>query len=92
MQFGFLKFCSLLSFIIGSFRSFTRMGWAVWLPLFFAWVFIPLLELFIKPDPANMSAAEEELAKKNKGYDVLLYLIVAFQYFALYEFLVCNET
>jgi alkane 1-monooxygenase len=59
----------------------------IFLPLFFAWLFIPLIEMLIKPDPDNMSITEEELAKKNKGYDVLLYLVVVIQYFALYEFL-----
>ena len=34
-----------------------------------------------------MSAAEEELAQKNKTYDLLLYAVVIFQYVALYEFL-----
>lgn len=87
MQLRFLKF--LIPFILyfGSIRSFHAHGWEIWLPLFFAWLFIPLMEAFLKPDPANMSAAEEELAKKNKGYDVLLYLVVVVQYFALYEFL-----
>jgi len=45
------------------------------------------MEIFIKPDPSNLGAAEEELAKKNRGYDVLLYVVVAAQYFALYIFL-----
>jgi alkane 1-monooxygenase len=34
-----------------------------------------------------MDAAEEEMARKNKTYDVLLYLVVIFQYIALYVFL-----
>ena len=87
MQLRYLKF--LIPFILyfGSIRSFHSYGWVIWLPLLFAWVFIPLMEMFIKPNPANMSATEEELAKKNKGYDILLYLIVVVQYFALYEFL-----
>ncbi|MBI5859091.1 MAG: alkane 1-monooxygenase [Sphingobacteriales bacterium] len=87
MHFRFLKF--LIPFIIfaGSIRSFHSHGWAIALPLLFAWVLIPLLEIFFKPDPSNMTAAEEEIAKKDKGYDILLYLVVLFQYWALYEFL-----
>lgn len=87
MQLRFLKF--LIPFILyfGSIRSFNSHGWVIWLPLIFAWFFIPLVEFLIKPNPANMSTAEEEIAKKNKGYDILLYLVVAVQYFALYEFL-----
>jgi alkane 1-monooxygenase len=87
MQLRFLKFLIPFTIYIGSIQSFHSHGWMIFLPLFFAWLFIPLMELFIKPNPANMSATEEELAKKNKGYDVLLYLVVAVQYFALYEFL-----
>src|ERR1700741_2101050 len=87
MQLRFLKF--LLPFIIywGSIQAFNSHGWIIWLPIFFSWIMIPLLEIFIKPDPANMSAAEEELARKNKGYDILLYVVVVAQYFGLYEFL-----
>lgn len=87
MQLRFLKFLIPFTIFIGSIRSFHSFGWTIWLPLFFAWLFIPLMEAFLKPNPANMSAAEEELAKKNRGYDVLLYLVVVVQYFALYEFL-----
>ncbi len=87
MQVRFLKFLIPFTIFFGSIRSFHAHGWEIWLPLFFAWLFIPLMEVFIKPNPANMSATEEELAKKNKGYDVLLYLVVAVQYLALYEFL-----
>lgn len=87
MRFRFLKF--LIPFVIffGSIRSFNSHGWIISLPLLFAWVLIPLLEIFFKPDPSNMSAAEEEIAKKDRGYDILLYLVVAFQYWALYAFL-----
>jgi alkane 1-monooxygenase len=87
MQLRFLKFLIPFAIFFGSIRSFNSHGWVIFLPLFFAWAFIPLMEMFIKPNSANMSATEEELAKKNKGYDILLYLVVAIQYFALYEFL-----
>jgi alkane 1-monooxygenase len=87
MQFRLLKF--LIPFVIffGSIRSFNSHGWIIGLPLIFDWILIPLLEIFFKPDPSNMSAAEEEIAKKDKGYDILLYFVVVFQYWALYEFL-----
>jgi alkane 1-monooxygenase len=87
MQLRFVKFLLPFTIYIGSIRSFNSYGWVIWLPIFFAWVMIPVMEMFIKPDPKNLNAAEEELAKKNKGYDILLYIVVAAQYFALYEFL-----
>jgi alkane 1-monooxygenase len=52
-----------------------------------AWILVPLTELFIKPDPVNMSAAEEELAKQDRSYDLMLYVTVVIQYFLLYIFL-----
>src|SRR5258705_5106577 len=87
MQLKFLKFLIPFTIFFGAILSFHSHGWVIALPLFFAWLFIPIMEFVVKPNPANMNAAEEELAKKNKGYDVLLYLVVAVQYFALYEFL-----
>lgn len=87
MKFRAFKYASPLIIYIGSFRAFMVTGWEIWLPLLWAWVIIPLAELFIKPSPANMSAAEEELAKKDKTYDILLYLVVPLQYVALWFFL-----
>lgn len=87
MKFRAFKYASPLIIYIGSFRAFMVTGWEIWLPLLWAWVVIPLAELFIKPSPVNMSAAEEELAKKDKTYDILLYLVVPLQYAALWFFL-----
>lgn len=76
--------------------SFLSSGFVVWLPLIYSWFLIPLIELFIKPDESNLSAAEEELAKKNNWYDVLLYLVVPCQYFALglflYVIIYCHQS
>lgn len=87
MRIRAFKYLSPLVIYIGAIRSFSVTGWQVWLPLIWAWVLIPLAELFIKPAPENMSEAEEELAKKDKVYDVLLYLIVVLQYVLLIKFL-----
>jgi len=80
----------LLPFILyfGAIRSFHTYGIQVWFPLFFAWVMIPLAELFIKPDAKNMEEAEEELVKSDKLYDFILYLVVPLQFTALYFFLI----
>lgn len=78
----------LLPFIVyaGAFRSFTTRGWEVWMPLVWAFVFIPLLELFIKPSSANLNAAQEEAVRKDRTYDYLLYVVVLLQYASLYCF------
>lgn len=88
MPLRLLKFLIPFTIYAGAFVSFNAKGWIITLPLLFAWFFIPVMEIFIPPNPGNMDAAEEELAKKNKGYDVLLYIVVIVQYAALYEFLV----
>jgi alkane 1-monooxygenase len=81
------KYLSPLVIYIGAIHSFSVNGWQIWLPLVWAWILIPLAELFIKPVPANMTAAEEELAKKDRVYDWLLYLIIILQYTLLVKFL-----
>lgn len=82
-----LKYLIPFIFFAGAIRSFHSQGWEVWIPMIIAWMLIPLLELLLKPNPANMSAAEEEMAKKNNIYDWLLYLVVLMQFTSLYFFL-----
>jgi alkane 1-monooxygenase len=67
--------------------SFSNVGLLCWLPMIFSWVMIPGIELFLKPDEKNMSAAEEEMAKADKTYDYLLYIVVLLQMPTLYFFL-----
>lgn len=81
------KYLSPCIIYYGAITSFLSQGWIIWMPLIYAWVIIPLLELFIKPDPSNLSEAEEEMAKHSKVYDYLLYLVVPLQYVALGFFL-----
>ena len=81
------KYLSPLIIYIGAFRSFSETGWEIWMPLVWAWVIIPVAELLIKPVPSNMNDVQEELAKKDRTYDFLLYLIVILQYSLLIKFL-----
>lgn len=81
------KYLSPCLLYLGAVTAFLTHGFGVWLPLLYAWVVIPVLELFINPDPSNLSEAEEELAKKSRWYDYMLYLIVPLQFFALGLFL-----
>lgn len=87
MKIKAFKYLSPFIIYVGALTSFQLTGWIIWLPLIYAWIFIPLLELMIRPDPSNMSEAEEEVAKKDKIYDFILYTIVFLQYLALYMFL-----
>jgi alkane 1-monooxygenase len=52
--------------------------WSYSLPIY-AFVLVPLLELVIRPDAANLSAAEQEIVKADPWYDIQLYLIVPVQ-------------
>ena len=72
-----------LPFIIyfAAFRSFTITGWMVWIPLIWAWILIPLVELFARPSEKNLDAAEEEMAKSDRIYDIFLYLLFLFYSF-----------
>jgi alkane 1-monooxygenase len=82
-----LKYSFPLILFIGAIRSFHATGFVVWLPVILAWVCIPLIELFIKPDPRNLNAAEEEMVKADPLYDFILYIIVPLQFIALFFFL-----
>ncbi|MEO6583031.1 MAG: alkane 1-monooxygenase [Ferruginibacter sp.] len=48
---------------------------------------IPLLELFLKPNAANIVEAEAEMAKENKWFDRMLYIVVFYQYATVVFFL-----
>jgi len=87
MKIRAIKYLLPLVLYIGAIRSFHAHGIVVWFPLFLAWFLIPLVELFIKSDTKNMESAEEELAKADKTYDIILYLIVPLQFIALYFFM-----
>lgn len=82
--FKYLSPCLLYA---GALTAFASNGWTVWLPLIYSWLLIPALELVMKPDASNLSAAGEELARRNRLYDYLLYLVVPLQYLALGLFL-----
>ena len=55
--------------------------------IIYAFVLIPLVELFFKGDESNLSLEEEESYKSNKFYDWLLYLALPLQLVLLIQFL-----
>ncbi|MEO6405314.1 MAG: alkane 1-monooxygenase [Ferruginibacter sp.] len=87
MQLKGLKYLLPLLLYTGCAFAFTRHGIFTWLPMMHAWILIPVLETFIPASNRNMSEVEEDLARKNKLYDAMLYLIVVLQYAALFYFL-----
>jgi alkane 1-monooxygenase len=67
--------------------AFTQNGWLCWAPMLYAWVLLPLIELLAQPNIKNMGSIEEEMAKSNRIYDSMLYIIVGVQFIAMYKFL-----
>jgi alkane 1-monooxygenase len=86
-SFRVFKYASPVLVYLGSVQSFLGSGWVVLIPLIYAFVLIPLIELALPSNDKNMSEAEEELARSNKVYDWLLYAIVPLQWGALILFL-----
>ncbi len=87
MNFRAFKYLLPFGIYLGTWRSFHGHGLVTYLPIVYAFMLVPLLELFIPPKPGNMSAAEEAIAAKDPLYDWFLYLIVPLQYIAVYSFL-----
>jgi alkane 1-monooxygenase len=83
MNLRLFKYASPLLVYLAALLSFFNNGFVVWIPIVYAWVLIPFLELFIKSNETNLSVAEEELAKDDIKYYLLLYMIVPLQYLAL---------
>lgn len=92
MKIKAFKYLSPIVIYALAYLAFTNTGIIIWSPMLYAWILIPLAELFIRPDIKNMDAAELELAKKDKVYDYLLYLFVILQFAALYLFLTSLHT
>ena len=81
------KYASPFIIFVLAYLSFIGKGWMTFLPVYWAYLIIPILELLIKPDETNLEAAEEEMAKNDRVYDYLLYLIVPLLYASIIFFL-----
>ena len=88
MKFKFLKYFLTLSIPLLAYISFNSTGILTYAPILEAFLLIPLLELFFKPSSKNISDAEEEMAKEDISYDIILYSFIPILYFLIWEFLV----
>lgn len=79
MKFRALKYLLVYTLPLGVYLSFHREGWQTFLPPVYGFGIIPVIELFIKSNPSNLSRAEEELVKRDRIYDWLVWLIVPVQ-------------
>ncbi len=82
-----LKYLTVFSALFFALLSFSSTGFLTFSVVVYAYGFIPFVELFLKADESNLSAAEEELLKDDQFYDWVLYLAVPFQFLLLFYFL-----
>ncbi len=69
------------------FFSLATQNYFSYFAVIFLFGFIPLIELFTKGSKQNLTALEEEIVKKDKTYDILLFGLVPVQYLLLFLFL-----
>jgi alkane 1-monooxygenase len=81
------KYASPFLAFIYSYIAFSSRGWLTFLPVIWSYLIIPAVEFFIKPNNTNLDAAEEEMVKKDRVYDYLLYMVPVFLYASLIIFL-----
>jgi len=84
---GILKYLSVFTLPALAYISFQRTGIWTYLPVIEAFLLIPLLELFFKPNNSNHSDGEEDELLKNRLFDWLVYLVVPIQFGCLWLFL-----
>lgn len=82
-----LKYMNVLILPFLAWVSFNTHGWLTYLPLMESFVFVPLLELAYKPDPANLTPEKEAIRKHDPIYDWQLYIMVPIQFALLIVFL-----
>lgn len=88
MSFRFVKYGLAFVLPLTAWLSFASNGWITFLPLIYAFVLLPILELIIGERTAFYSELQKEVMRKERAYDVLLYLMVPIQWFSLIWFIV----
>ncbi len=87
MKISALKYISILTGPIVGIISLTMHGWWTWALPIYSFFIIPFAELFLTGNSKNLSEMEENLAKDDKIFDYILYLMVPIQLFSLIYFL-----
>ncbi len=82
-----IKYFVPFSLPFAAYIAFTERGLLTFLPIFYVFMAVPLVELFATPDDTNLSEAQDTLIKKDSFYDLLLYFIVPIQFGLLFLFL-----
>lgn len=88
-----LKYLFVYTIPITVFVAFTQNNWWTFLPLLVFFGLVPLLELFIAPDRANMEKKMADDEKNQKIYDYILYGTLPIQVgFLIWFFYVIQDT
>ena len=87
-----LKYLSVFIIAFTAYVSFTNYGIWTYSPIIFSFVFIPLLELFFKPNSENSSFEAKKGLKKDWYFDFVLYATVPIQIgFVIYFLIIIQE-
>lgn len=57
------KYLTPFVMFVGAYQSFTSHGLYCFMPLIYAWIIIPALELMTDPDTRNLLESEADIAK-----------------------------
>ncbi len=86
-RYSSFKYLCVLTVPIIAWTALNSAGLWTYLTVVQVFVLIPLLEFFIKPDESNLDEVEEEMMRKDRFYDLMLYLMLPVLYGFLYLFL-----
>ena len=79
-----LKYLGVLISPIVIFICLSFGGWYTWGGIVYAFIFVPLLDALLPISTENMTKIEEDIAKTNRIYDYMIYMIVPIQYFLVF--------
>ncbi len=85
-----IRYLTILTLPAIGFFAIHQSGWLTFLPLFYAFGFIPLVELFIRPDSSNIPANQETEYLNDSSFDFIVYFAGLFHIFFLVYFLKSN--
>lgn len=87
MKYRFLKYFLVITLPLCAGISFISSGWLTYLPLIYAFGFIPLIEFIAPPKGMNLTELEREVVRADRLYDYLIYSMVPIQVGMLIWFL-----
>ena len=86
MKIKVLKYAMIWTGLACGAVALASENWLAFAMPIYAFALVPFLELFTKPDAVNMSKTEMEIARNDRAYDYMLYILVLAQYALLVWF------